>query len=202
MFQISRKVKASFLNLLEMLMKTNQWINQRLLNDCTPALKPNNFTQPALIGKGVRQETSQLPWCLQYFVYFLWNVCWFRFPHQKHSRGFQLQDKSEICSSVWLKEMLESTRVQYSGTSVVCAVNWWALALWGYYAEKRCGTSQLRLLIDETLNVTRSSFSNGAKLANLFLSSYRFPCNPALCVILHWRSCTVGTCPWQCALSG
>lgn len=131
----------------------------------TPALKPfcfpGNFTQSALIGREVRQETSQ-PLCHLFRIFPL--KCLFNFDiHIKSPRGFphympepasQVQEKSEICGTK-LKETLKLTLLSCNVTFTDSqACEYWPCEGRLSSAERRHGISQLRLQIDQTLNMT------------------------------------------------
>lgn len=189
-------------------MKTNRRINQRLPNRALLHWSfSNNFTQTALIGQEVCQETSQPPRPL---FHVLPLKCLFNFDsHIKILRGVphytleptQLQDKSDtvyaVPSSEWLKEILDPT-MQWYQRCVNRQLALWLFAQWGYFAERRCGTSQLRLLIDESLHMT---WHRAVSPMEPNLVTYSIDVQPPFPFTLHCvRYYTGGPAQWARAL--
>lgn len=197
-------------------MKTNWWINQRLLLHWSPFVSPTSLHRQHWLDKKCARK--HLNPYVPYMGYFLWNVCLiliftskdseaFHTTHQNQHHSSRISQRYAVPSSVWLEETLELTFLPCNGTNVVFTDSW-ACEYWPCEgilssAERRCGTSQLRPLMDETLNTT---WQRAVSPMEPNLPTYSCPATislrSALCVILHWRSCTVGMCPWQCAVSG
>lgn len=129
----------------------------------------------------------------------------FHTTHQNQHHSSRISRRYAVPSAVRLREALELPPC--SGTNVV-RTDSWACEYWPCEgilssAERRRGTSQLRPLTDETLNMIRH---RAASPTEPNLSTHSRPATislrGALRVILHWRSCTMGMCPWRCAVSG
>lgn len=191
MFQISRKFKAFHQARRDA--DEDKLANQsEVAPCCTPALKPlcflDNFAQNWLDKKCARKYLN--PHVI-YSEYFLWNVSlilifpsssWETFHtihqtqhpisriHQRHAR------------SAWLRKTVKLTVIPSNSPDVVFTDSW-ACEYWPSErvlssTERRHGTSQLMLLIDETFNMTRHRVTAPLLiLTNLFMSSshYHYP---------------------------
>lgn len=150
-------------------MKRNWWINQRLPDAALLHWSPfvsltTLLRQHWLDNKCARKHLNPHVAC---WGSFLWNVClvliftsngsWdFHTMHQNQHYSSKISQRYAVPSSVWLRETLELARLPCNGTDVVWtgSCEYWSREAILFSAERTCGTSQLRLLIDEILNIT------------------------------------------------
>lgn len=179
---------------------------------CSPALKPlcfpDNFTQNWLDKKCARKYLN--PHVI-YSEYFLWNVSLILiFPSSSLEAFHTIHQNQHLisrmhqrhASSAWLRETVKLTLVPSNSTDVMFTDSW-ACEYWPSESvlsstERRHGTSQLRLLIDETFNMTRQSDSSnaGASLNQLIHVQFPLP----LPHTLHCLWCYIGgPAQWACA---